>query len=157
MNQLECFVQVLEVKSKLSTSESYGEIQNQFRWENLMIWGHKALICGEMLAQSLCTFGSLIRYAAGVCRERLMFAAAQLSTIIRTDCKILCKEFCWVVYFFFFFLAGHTETMLPRRLFCPSASYQWQHSVEMKRRLGEAGQPFMLEQWINIKKGFFHS
>lgn len=65
----------------------------------------------------------------------------------------LCEQFCrrWESVW-----AGHIQTMLPRRLFCLSASYKWQHGIAatilVKRRRrwrrvgGEAGQPFMGEQ-----------
>lgn len=73
---------------KRVTSWSSRELHNQFGWENLSVWSHKVLIYGQTLAQSLCTFGSLIQSAAGVCRECRLFGAAQHSTITRSDCEI---------------------------------------------------------------------
>lgn len=52
------------------------------------MWSHNALIYNKTLAQSLCTFGSLIHDAAGGCRECGGFGPAQLPTITRSDCKI---------------------------------------------------------------------
>lgn len=62
------------------TISSFGELQDQFRWENVLMGSHDALIYSETLARSLCTLGSLILSAAGVCRECRRFGPAQHST-----------------------------------------------------------------------------
>ena len=82
-----CLLRILQrAKPEWPASPDFKGLHIQFRRENVLIRSHKCLICGETLAQSLCTFGSLIHCAAGVCRECRLFGAAEHSTIMCEAC-----------------------------------------------------------------------
>lgn len=124
-------------QSKIQATNFWKFKSSTNSWDEKICWckAIKALICGETLAQSLCTFTSLIHCAAGVYRECWLFGAAQHSTIIGTDYEILCEYFCW---FWECIWAGHIQTVLPRRLFCLGTKNKWQYSMAA---------PILVKRW----------
>lgn len=124
-------------QSKIQATNFWKFKSSTNSWDEKICWckAIKALICGETLAQSLCTFTSLIHCAAGVYRECWLFGAARHSTIIGTDYEILCEYFCW---FWECIWAGHIQTVLPRRLFCLGTKNKWQYSMAA---------PILVKRW----------